>query len=95
LRIRRIEFLILAFDERGFDKLALEVSVFGEMAFRGLGILEKGFREFKFDELTCNPNLVRTGNLYLLSVRGLLRLGEKLVLSCAKGGGSLGAILIL
>ena len=46
--------MILAFDKRVFDKLTLEVSVFGEMAFRVLGIPEKGFREFEFDELTCN-----------------------------------------
>ena len=50
--------MILAFDERVFDNLALEVSVFGEMAFRGLGIPEKGFREFEFDELTCNRGKV-------------------------------------
>ena len=52
--------MILAFDEIVFDKLALEVSVFGEMAFRGLGIPEKGFREFEFDELTCNPYNMRS-----------------------------------
>ena len=45
----------MAFYKSVFQVSVFEVSVFGEMAIRGLGIPEKGFREFEFAKLTGYP----------------------------------------
>ena len=49
-----------------FQVSAFEVSVFGEMAIRGLGIPEKGFREFEFTKLTGYRLRLLQNKLWLL-----------------------------
>jgi len=45
-------FGVLTFRESIFEVSDFEISVFGEMAFQGLGIPEKGFRKIEFCKLT-------------------------------------------
>jgi len=45
----------LNFGVLAFHKSIFEVSVFGKMAFRGLGIPEKGFRKIEFHKLIGYP----------------------------------------